>query len=72
MLDTGGRVSRGNVDSPVNAEGHLPQVALWLLTAAIEWHVDVGEHAMQVETSFLACNTETAHALNIRQAIWSR
>lgn len=59
MLGAGGGVSHGNVKGPVDAKGHLPQVALWLLAIAIVWYVDVGEHAMKVETRFLTCNTTT-------------
>lgn len=70
VLGAGGGVSHGNVESPVDAEGHLPQIALWLLAVAIEWHVDVGEHAMEVETCFLACNTATTNVLNIRLTIY--
>lgn len=54
MLGAGGGVSHGNVEGPVDAEGHLAQVALWLLAVAIVWDVDVGEHAVEVETRLLA------------------
>ena len=64
VLGTGGWVSHGNVESPVDAEGHLPQVTLRLLAIAIIWYIDVGEHAMEVETCFLACNTTTKNLLN--------
>lgn len=56
MLDAGGGVSHGNVEGPVGAEGHLPQVALRLLAVAIVGYVDVGEHAVEVEACLLACN----------------
>lgn len=64
MLGAGCRVSHCNVECPVDAEGNLPQVALWLLAVAIIWYIDVGEHAMEVETCFLACNTITNNLLN--------
>lgn len=54
VLGAGGGVSHGNVEGPVDAEGHLAQVALQLLPVAIVWHVDVGEHTMEVETRLLA------------------
>ncbi len=56
MLGAGGGVSHGNVEGSVDAEGHQPQVALWLLAVAIIWHIDVGEYAMEVETRFLTCS----------------
>ena len=57
VLGAGSGVSHGNIEGPVNAEGHLPQVALWLLSVAIIWHVDVWEHTVEVKTRLLACNT---------------
>lgn len=69
VLGVGGGVSHGDVESPVDAEGHLPQVALWLLAMAIVWYVDVGEHAMEVETRFLACNAKTTNLLNTRLTV---
>lgn len=57
MLGARGGVSHGSVEGPVDTEGHLPQVALRLLAVAIVWDVDVGEHAVEVETRFLACKT---------------
>ena len=59
MLVGGSGVSHGNVQCPVDAESHLPQVALRLLAVAIVQHVDVGEHSVEVEARFLACNTTT-------------
>lgn len=56
MLVVGGGVSHGDVEGPVDAEGHLPQVALWLLPMVVVRHVDVGEHTVEVETRLLACN----------------
>lgn len=70
MLSAGCGVSHGNVESPVDAEGHLPQVTLWLLAVAIVWHVDVGEDAVEMETCFLTCN-KTANLLSIRLTVLS-
>lgn len=66
VLGAGGGVSHGNVDGPVDAEGHLPQVALWLLPVAIVRHIDVREHAMEVKTRLLTCNTSTQKFNNRR------
>lgn len=71
VLGAGGGVSHGDVEGPVDAEGHLPQVALWLLAIAIVRYVDVGEHTVEVETRFLACNTTITNLLNIRLIILS-
>lgn len=66
VLGAGGGVSHGNVEGPVDAEGHLPQVALWLLPIAIIWYIDVREHTMEVKTCFLTCNTTTTNLFNNR------
>lgn len=72
VLGAGRRVSHGNVESSVDAESHLPQVALRLLAVAIIWHVDVREHAMEVETGLLACNeTENIKSIEHRDTILS-
>lgn len=55
VLGAGGRVSHGNVEGPVDAEGHLSQVALRLLPIAVVWHIDVREHTVEVKTCLLAC-----------------
>lgn len=61
VLGAGSRVSHSNVEGPVDAEGHLPQVALWLLPVAIVWHVDVRKHTVEVKTCLLTCNKGTAN-----------
>lgn len=53
MLCVGGGVSHGHVEGPVDAEGHLTQVAIRLLPIAIVGHIEVGEDAMEVETGLL-------------------
>lgn len=55
VLCTGGRVSHGDVESSVDAKGHQPHIAFWLLVIAIIWHINVGKNSMEVKTSFLAC-----------------
>lgn len=54
MLDVGGGVSHGDVEGPVDAVGHLAQVAVGLLAVAIIGDVNVGEDAMEVQTRLLA------------------
>lgn len=67
MLGAGRGVSHGNVEGPVDAEGHLAHVALRLLPVAIVWHVNVWEHAVKVKTSLLTCNTSDSIIISLNK-----
>ena len=61
VLGVGRGVAHGDVEGPVDAEGHLAQVALGLLAVAVVGDVDVREDAMEVQTRLLAWNTNSEH-----------
>lgn len=46
-------VSHADIQGSVNAVGHLPQVAICLLSKPIVRHIDVWEHAVQMKTCLL-------------------